>query len=428
MTATTTVPAPVAARAATPPIRVVAVADSDSYLKWGAATLDRLGPDHETTLLVVRSPIAPTPSQVDAATASTRFAAAPPPVLGVAALRRTLARLAPDVLLVSATGPVAELVCEMAAHLPQRPVLVSGLPGMALPATLKALRFRARCDVLVTHSRRERREYAAVAEALGLSPALALAHLPFLPPVPATEGDGTDRATPEVNRVVFAPQAKVPAARSQRERILVALDDLARARPDVEVVVKLRAAPGEQQTHEEQLPFDALWTDLADAGLVTESHVRFATGPLSDQLVPGSALVTVSSTAVLEAVAAGLPALVIEDFGVNERMLNAAFVGSGCLGSLDDLAAGRFGRLADGWAQDNYLHPEPDDLADVLADLVARRRYGILAPTDARIEVARRRRRRRLLRAALRSTLPRQVLVVAGAVRHPVAFARRGSR
>ena len=87
----------------------------------------------------------------------------------------------------------------------------------------------------------------------------------------------------------------------------MALDDLARARPDVEVVVKLRAAPGEQQTHEEQLPFDALWTDLADAGLVTESHVRFATGPLSDQLVPGSALVTVSSTAVLEAVAAGLP-------------------------------------------------------------------------------------------------------------------------
>lgn len=423
MTSTTT--ASVAARPPAHdvrPLQVVAVADSDSYLKWGAATLDRLSPDCATTVLLLRSRITPTSAQVAAATAGTRFAASEPRIVTAAGLARELARLDPDVLLVSTTGPPAELVLEIASRTASRPVLVTGLPGMALPATVKALRFRARCDVLVTHSRRERREYTALAEGIGLAPVVALARLPFLPERVRADVAGS---SDEVRRVVFAPQAKVPSARGQRERVLLALAALARSRPDVDVVVKLRAVAGEQQTHDEMFPYDALWKDLELAGHVVSGSVRFASGPLADQLGPGAALVTVSSTAALEAVADGRPTLVIDDFGLNERMLNAAFLGSGCVGGLDDLAAGRFGRLAVAWGADNYLHPEEDDLRDVLEDLVARRRAGTLPATEDRTHVARRRRRRRLVRAAARSTLPQQLLMAAGIVRHPVSSWRR---
>src|SRR5699024_9560846 len=149
--------------------------------------------------------------------------------------------------------------------------------------------------------------------------------------------------SPSLSRVVFAPQAKMPVTRAHREQILHALARLAADQPDVDVVVKVRGLAGEAQTHHEAFPFDVLLADLVAAGDVPSGAVRVATGPLADQLGPGSALVTVSSTAALESLAAGIPTLVLEDFGVNERMLNAVFLGSGCLGTLDDLAAGRFG-------------------------------------------------------------------------------------
>ena len=57
-----------------------------------------------------------------------------------------------------------------------------------------------------------------------------------------------------------------------------------------------------------------------------------------------SALVTVSSTAVLEAIASGVPALVIDEFGVAPKLINTVFDGSGLLGGAEALVAG--GRAA----------------------------------------------------------------------------------
>ena len=50
--------------------RVLAVADSDSYVKWAAATLDRLD-DVDASLVVLDSPVRPSPAQVHAAVAAT---------------------------------------------------------------------------------------------------------------------------------------------------------------------------------------------------------------------------------------------------------------------------------------------------------------------------------------------------------------------
>ena len=72
-------------------------------------------------------------------------------------------------------------------------------------------------------------------------------------------------------------------------------------------------------------------------------------------------LATVSSTAALEAMAAGVPVLIISDFGVSADLINLVFADSGCLGTLDDLRADRFAQPDPAWSTANYFHPASDN-------------------------------------------------------------------
>src|SRR6476469_4656686 len=98
--------------------------------------------------VVVRSPITPSAAQLQAATGGDVE------VLGLARLLGLIERQRPDVLLLAATGPtVRTLAAQRRLRTSrQRPVLVTGLPGISLPATRKAVEFRRGCDLLVVHS------------------------------------------------------------------------------------------------------------------------------------------------------------------------------------------------------------------------------------------------------------------------------------
>ncbi|MFC7878473.1 DUF6716 putative glycosyltransferase [Isoptericola sp. NPDC057391] len=372
--------------------RVLAVADSDSYLKWAAWTLARLRDDASTgappgsadagaprvSAVVVRSPIAPTPGQSDAAVGGTGVA--PPAVVTPRALRRLVRRSRPDVVLVAATGPVAELVAREVVRATRpgpRPALLAGLPGMALPATPQGAGWRRWCDAFLVHARVEAAPYVEAFARQGARPDLVLTRLPFL------ETPGAAR--PAVRRVVLAAQAKVPAARADRAALLDGLACL--ADEGFEVVVKLRARAGERQTHNEAHPLDALWAaEHARLGR-PEDAVRFVTGPMSEQLVPGTALLTVSSTAGLESLALGLPTVFLADFGVGAAQLNEPFAASGCLRRLDDVAATlRAGGPSPdpAWTEEHYLHAAPSGLPAAVLDLARRSRAGELPTVRVR--------------------------------------------
>ncbi|MEO3801412.1 DUF6716 putative glycosyltransferase [Nonomuraea sp. B1E8] len=346
-------------------MRVLAVADSDSYLKWAACLLDDLPAGSVTELAVVRTPIAPSPEQIAAAVSGPMEGRAgrgeAPPVLSARSVRRLAERTRPDVILVACTGPVVDvLVSEVLAGLQPRPVFVSGLPGISVPATEKAWVFRSGCDLFVVHSEREVAEFRDIAGRLGGGGAVGLARLPFLRPDAVAEGG---------NRIVFATQAKVPRPREERERVLLALAELAGRRPELDVVVKLRALEDERQTHNERHHYQRLWREMGEPGRLT-----FAAGPMHDQLTRAAGFVTVSSTAALEAIALGVPSLVLSDFGVSAEMINLVFEGSGLLGTLDDLAKGDFRTASAEWCAANYFHPqERGTWAGLLAGLVSDR-------------------------------------------------------
>ncbi|MDR8411907.1 hypothetical protein MTP10_24615 [Nonomuraea sp. 3-1Str] len=369
-------------------MRVLAVADSDSYLKWAACLLGDLPAGCETDLVVVRTPIAPSPEQIAAAV----HGRPAPPVLSARALRREAERSRPDVILVACTGPVVDvLVAEVLSGLRPRPVFATGLPGISVPATEKAWLFRSGCDLFVLHSRREVAEFGEIAARLGGGGAIGLARLPFLRPGRAGGGG---------NRVVFATQAKVPWERAEREQVLAALARLAERRPDLDVVVKLRALEGERQTHRERHHYQRLWREMGEPG-----RLSFAAGPMHEHLERAAGFVTVSSTAALEAVAQGVPSLVLSDFGVSAEMINLVFEGSGLLGTLDQLAEGDFRAADPEWCAANYFHPAGlDDWTGLLAAQAAGRETPARSLLDGPEHAAARR------RARLRLEVPPPVL------------------
>ena len=272
--------------------RVLAVADSDSYLKWSAATLRAMPARWRTSQVVIDSPIRPSAAQIRAA-AGERVE-----VLPYASVIDRLRIERPDVVLLACTGPVvASVAADRVFRRPTRPVLITGLPGISIPASSRAVRARAGCDLFLLHSHEEIAEFTGLATRHGPELIFGLASLPFLSRQ-RTAGDQQRR-----DRLIFAAQAKVPSRRSDREQILLALADAAPA------LVKLRAVEEEQQTHREQWPYPVLLADLEAHGRIDSSAVGILVGSMDEALHNARALVTVSSTAALEAMAVGLPTL-----------------------------------------------------------------------------------------------------------------------
>jgi hypothetical protein len=355
-----------------PPItettRALVVADSDSYLKWGAGVLGELPPEWEAELVILVTPVLPSAEQIASALAATPLRGDALRVLGIREVLDAVRHGGPDVVVVSTRGPVARgLIQELGALGPRRPVIVTGMPGISIPATKRAVIYRAQADLLLLHSRREVREFTELAERRGVELAFGLATLPFL------TGRRSERAKTDV---VFAAQAKVPVRRDDRVALLEVLADAARQNPQIRVVVKVRAQVGEQQTHFERFAFPDLLHEMIPE---PPQNLVVSAGPMDAQLDTALALVTVSSTAIVEAVDRAVPVLAIDDFGIGKALINEAFVGSGLLGPSSDLLALRFREAEDGWRDDNYLHPPSDNdwLRQLRALVTERRAQGL---------------------------------------------------
>lgn len=349
-------------------MRVLGIVDSDSFTKWGASVLDRMPADWHSRLVVIRTPALPSHRQLAAALTGTRFAGGIVPVVDLAAVAEMVAREQPDVVLLSVRGPVVRvLVRTIAAAGGKRPVIVSGLPGISIPETMLALYYRSQVDVFLLHSKREVAAFQSLAAVLGIQQDFGLATLPFLAAGRREQSHGDD--------IVFAAQAKVPRTLEDRQMLVRWLAETARRHPDRRVVVKLRGAAGEAQTHAERHPLDLILAGLEDA----PANLIASTGPMSEHLASAAALVTVSSTAAIEAVAMGIPVLALDDFGVSKRLINLVFEGSGLLGGSDALFEGDFRMPDEGWLDANYFHsPSDETWIDAIQAAALRRERGEL--------------------------------------------------
>ncbi|MFF3027238.1 DUF6716 putative glycosyltransferase [Microbacterium sp. NPDC057944] len=373
-------------------LRVVAIADADSFVKWSASLLGAV-PGIRPHLLLVKTPLTASAAQERTALAG---AGLDPSAVSRVMFRETapwLEAQRPDVVLLAGRGPFVRLMGRMIDGLRHRPVTVAGLPGMAIPAQRGAMDYRRHVDLLVVHSHREERAFAELGGRIGVDVQTALATLPFARTRARMLSPAVARARAErgvlvdekptssapalakaaATDIVFAAQALVPADREERAEIAATLVRAAKADPGRRVVVKLRSRPGEVETHLERDAYTELLGERRPDNLV------FSYDSMAAALSTAAGLVTVSSTAAIEAVAQGVPVIALDSFGVSKSLLNTVFVGSGLLGGRSEVVAGRFRHPHPDWLRDNYFHPEIESTWwERVEELVVRRREGSL--------------------------------------------------
>ena len=363
----------------TEPPRALFITDSDSYVKWGAALANQVPKDWPVRLVVARGNAEPSPRQIAEALEGTRFERENVQRVGLGELRTVINDWRPDVIVAASRGWAVQSMVTLIENRPDRPVLVSGLAGIALPVLPFGLGFRRSVDVFVVHSRRELREFSDASRALGIPHTYELATVPFISTAPhLVEGDAMRRSSrpePVRDRIVFAAQAMVPASRRDRMWLLRRLMETARAHPGLEVVIKVRAREGEPQTHVEHFSYESLLDDLVAAGEQIPANLVVESGAMSRQLKKAVGLVTVSSTAILEAIAEEIPCLALTDFGIGADQINLVLLDSNLLGTTDELVDGDFRHPNPEWLDDNYFHdPAQNTWIPQVESLLERRR------------------------------------------------------
>ncbi|WP_231442355.1 DUF6716 putative glycosyltransferase [Brevibacterium zhoupengii] len=385
------------------PLRIVSISDSESYLKWATQLLSSL-PGIEAHVYLIDNPILPTDEQITHAIAGTAWAGRSIPVVTRADLAHIIADHHADIVLGAATGPIVAQLFLTANLLEQRPALVSGLPGMGLPASTKGMNYRRLMDAFITHSFAEVAQYTEVSALTQVPCEIYLSRLPMLRSAGVPESKAETAETPQT--LVFAPQAKVPESLADREAIVRALANFASCHGESSVIIKMRSRPGEHETHHELHSYYDILESLRGEEVPGADLIGLGYGPLDEFLVPGAALVTVSSTAALEAFDRGIPTLLISDFGFDRDLLNEPFADSGATGTLAEVAAGDIGFPTSAWLAENYFHSDDGRLRHHLKLLAVRARAGQLPNRRSAVW----KQKRLLIRAELRTMAPTPVI------------------
>ncbi|MFD8571605.1 DUF6716 putative glycosyltransferase [Streptomyces sp. NPDC059639] len=313
-------------------LRAAVLADSDTRWKWGSLTAARLlGDDARLDGYLLRGRATPTPRQLDeVGVRADRMSE----VTAVEFLREM--ERAPqeyDVVVLALVGGAVQAVLHGLAHawreVPDRPVVVTGYVGVVYEKLADGLLLRHGADVVLANSAYDAERFRAVYEGVGAdATAVTECALPFLGGTPYT-------AEHDPYTVVFAAQPSVPDTPADRMYLLERLVRHARQHPDREVLLKLRSKPGEHTTHIEEIPYQKLAQRIE-----TPANFRLVYGNMGEVLDRTDLLVTVSSTAALEALHRRIPTALLTDLGVREALGNHHFTGSGCLVSWDRLDAG----------------------------------------------------------------------------------------
>ncbi|MDO0935838.1 hypothetical protein QQY66_30675 [Streptomyces sp. DG2A-72] len=325
------------------PPRIAVLADSDTRWKWGALTAGRIapGPSMETgprgdtqvapalSGFLLRGRATPTARQL----AEVGVQADSLREVTAVEFLRAMDQEEYDIVVLALVGGGVQAMLHGLKRVwegrPKRPVVVTGYVGVVYEKLADGLLLRHGADLVLANSRQDADRFRGVYDGVGAdSSSVTEVALPFL-------GGAAYTGEHEPYTVVFAAQPSVPESRKDRTYLLDRLIQHARKHPEREVLLKLRSKPGEHTTHIEELPYQKLAqkTDLP-------ANFRLVYGHMGEVLDRTDLMVTVSSTAALEALHRRIPTVILTDLGVREMLGNHHFVGSGCLASWDQLDEG----------------------------------------------------------------------------------------
>ena len=282
-----------------------------------------------------------------------------------------------DVVVCGLSGPLVKafgfaLADQLHARGGSAPILVTGWVGVIIEKIVAGYLDRCGSDVVIVNSTGDLEFFRSAAKWLDLpTENLLLAGLPFLSSAPRPPRLGP------IRRVLFTDQPTVPGSRAERLYLYRRLLRYAARHPDREVVLKPRHRPGEDTFHRMRHHPE----DLLD-GEEMPANFRIDYTPVSEILPSVDLLITMSSTACLEALDAGCRVGLVLDLGVHERYGNHVFLESGLLRTFDDLAEDDIGHPNRDWFR-SYFFDRSGRVAEVVADRVNELRESGLRPSRA---------------------------------------------
>ena len=268
-----------------------------------------------------------------------------------------------DAVVLAIQGPQVsrfnhELFDAVAANGKRPPVMISGWVGVIIEKITAGYLERYSSDVVAVNSRSDLRTFQAVAGSLELpTENLLLSGLPLLNGgyQPAPTG------TP-IRSVMFADQPTVPSSAGDRRYLYERLIDYARTHPDRSVVLKPRHRIGEDTFHKMKFHPESLLKGIDRPANFTIDYT-----PISQRLADLDLMLTVSSTAALEAVGAGVRTAFITDLDVREQLGNHIFLGSGLLRTFDQVQRDEIGTPAADWIDDYFFASDGRSPAEQIA-------------------------------------------------------------
>jgi hypothetical protein len=145
-----------------------------------------------------------------------------------------------------------------------------------------------------------------------------------------------DMAPRDRRRLVFAEQAIIPKGRADRLWLVGQFVRIADASPNWDIVIKVRVTRNETTFHAVRDHME----DLLLRFQPVPSNLIVSAGSLAADLRTADLMMTISSTAVFEALRSGIPAATVADLGITNQFGTHVFVSSGlavALESIDDL-------------------------------------------------------------------------------------------
>lgn len=253
-----------------------------------------------------------------------------------------------------------------------RPIVISVYPGLVLRYLFDGLSARAPADFLWLNCKRDLHEYARMCEGYGIDAANArlfgngsLLERIERSPEAATSGP-----------IVFFEQAIIPRHYDERRFLVEQLFDLARRVPEREVLIKARVNGNKATLHRTWHAIDDLFREVSSAsGQSIPANLVLTQENTPSLLARASLCLTVSSTVAVEALYAGIPTIIVNDFGAHDDYGLQYFYGSGLLRNFAQIDPENVPAPNQAWL-DEYTHDPAGRITALVEEAIAAARGG----------------------------------------------------
>jgi glycosyltransferase involved in cell wall biosynthesis len=308
--------------------KILVFADADSRLKWAYNTALTATPAENIHIVVVGKMPSDEQLEVFGASKFDWFD-------NFDAFKATIDVTAFTRVVCAATGSLLNRLIVHIHSVPDRPIIICGYEGLVYEKHIEGLLWRYGADIILVNSPSDYTLFSNTLKELGLDGScLHCAGFARL------AGNGEQVNYQDNNKIVFATQPSVPRSYQERVYLLNSLIAFAKQHPELEVIIKGRVRPGEGlgTPYHETYPYESIGSDIAKT-TPPPRNIVFSYEGMDTVLRQSRALVSLSSTALLEAMAVGVPAVALNNLGVREAYGNHFFLGAGIFSSIDKLLA-----------------------------------------------------------------------------------------